>query len=390
MASERLALIGGNVMTPEAVIANGVVVIRDGVLESVTDSGMLRGSVREIDCRGKIVMPGFIDVHTHGGIGLDFADEDPTVESRLSEYYYRHGTTTVLATLCPLPMDRMITTLERIAAYCRGDGRDSNIYGIHIEGPYLNKSMRGGNAEEYIVEPGFDSWRRIKNAGGDCIKMVTVAPELLGIGETIRDAVKSGIVVSLGHSTANGKETAAAIALGATQATHLFNAMPKLHHREEGMLAEILLSPNVDAQIIADGIHVNPRIIELAVRLKSAGHILLITDSMRAAQLADGSYPSAGNTVTVKQGISRLEDGTLAGSTQVFESGVKLVVREIGLDLPAVSRMSSLNAARSLGIGEQTGSIETNKAADIVVLDQDFNVWMTIHRGTVKYERSLD
>ncbi len=386
--SDKLILAGGDVVTPERVIQDGVVGVQNGVIRFISSSmpAGLDSSFKQIDCQGKMVMAGFIDVHTHGGMGLDFADDDPTVTGRLSEYYYRHGTTTLLATLCSLPVELMISALRRVAAFCHDKGRDTNIYGVHIEGPYLNKLMRGGNAEANIEAPEYDSWTRIKQAGEGYIRLMTIAPELRGIERIMQDALQDNIVISLGHSTASGNATARAIAAGATQATHLFNGMPGLHHREPGMLAEILMSDKVDAQIIADGVHVDPKIIQLALRLKTSEHIMLITDSMRAAQLSDGEYPSAGNVVRVEGGVSRLKDGTLAGSTLVFESGVRMVVQKIGVDLPAASRMASLNAARSLGIHHYTGSIETDKAADLVVLDRQFNVWMTIHQGNVKYQ----
>lgn len=388
MESEDLVLIGGDVVTQEGVIPHGAVTIRDGLIVSVAGgpSPGVRNSTRKIDCQGKTVMPGFIDVHTHGGIGLDFEDDDPSVIERLSEYYFRHGTTTLLATLPALPVEKMIPALERLVTYCRTHETDTNIHGVHVEGPYLNKAMRGGMTEAYIEEPQLRSWKKIKSVGGKYIKMITLAPELPGIEPIIRDAVEDKTVVSLGHSAADGEATMKAIKAGATQATHLFNAMPGLRHRDPGILAEILLADTVDAQIIADGIHVHPKIIELAVRLKSSDHIIAITDSMRAAELSDGEFASAGHMVRVEGGVSKLKDGTLAGSTLVFEKACRLLVQEVGIALPEAARMTSLNAARSLGISVQTGSIEAGKAADLVVLDSGFTVLLTLHHGIIRHD----
>jgi N-acetylglucosamine-6-phosphate deacetylase len=245
--------------------------------------------------------------------------------------------------------------------------------------------MSGGNKKEYIEAPDPKEFRKVLEAGEGFIKLMTVAPELKGIPEIISEARKAGVEIALGHSNADAPTTSDAISLGASQVTHLFNAMPGLHHRKTGILSEALLSDSLDAQIIADGIHVNPDIIRLAVKIKSPDHIMLITDSMRAAGLPDGEYDSAGNTVRVVDGVSRMSDGTLAGSTLPFENGVALVAGFKGIDLPALSRMASTTAARSIGIAEQTGSLEAGKKADIVVLDETFKVALTMKEGDIKF-----
>jgi N-acetylglucosamine-6-phosphate deacetylase len=247
--------------------------------------------------------------------------------------------------------------------------------------------MSGGNNKKYIENPDFDRWREVFEAGDGFIRLMTLAPELAGIDRIIDDAIKNGIVIALGHSTADSEITAAAIERGAKQVTHIFNGMPSLHHREPGILAMGLLSDKVDAQIIADGIHVHPTIIRLAMKTKTPDHILVITDSMRAAGLADGEYESAENMVSIVNGVSRLPNGTLAGSTLVFEKGLRLISSLTGGDLPAASRMTSFNAARSLGMDLQTGSIEVGNRADLIVLDEHFNVDLTMGFGNVRYTR---
>ncbi len=387
MIPRNLVLIGGDIVAPDRLIEDGVVELEDGVITGVSDrmSRHINSSLNRINCQDKIIMPGFVDVHTHGGVGLDFADEDPDTARQLSRYYYRHGTTTLLATLHSLPMKLLIPALKRLAAFCRESDGSSNVIGIHTEGPFLNRAQRGANSESYIENPDLDSWENILRAGAGNIRVVTIAPELPDVAPVIKSAIEEKIVVSLGHSSANEKSASEAIEMGATQVTHLFNAMPQLHHRKPGILTEALLSDKIDTQLIADGIHVHPQVLKLVSRLKGPDHIMLITDSIRAAQLGDGEYTVAGNQVRVENGISKLRDNTIAGSTLVFEKAVKLMVEEVGIDLPSVSRMASLTPAHSLGIDHLTGSIETGKAADLVVLDKEFNVWMTIHRGTVRY-----
>jgi N-acetylglucosamine-6-phosphate deacetylase len=389
MSDAKIILHSATVVTPGQVLSEAGVFVEGGVITDVAEavSGKTGGEWKAIDCSGKILMPGFIDVHTHGGAGLDFKDESPDALAGLSEYYYNHGVTTVLGTLSPLSHDMLLRAVSRLAKFCALNRGRTNIAGIHLEGPYINRTMSGGNKKEYIEELDMSRWREVFEAGEGYIRLMTLAPELKGIDRLIEDATKHGIVIALGHSTADGATAEKAVQLGARQVTHLFNAMRGLHHREHGLLSAALLSDLLDAQIIADGVHVNPEILRLAIKVKTPDHLMLITDSMRAAGLPDGKYDSAGNTVTVENGISRMHDGTLAGSTLAFEDGLRLVASFPGMDLPSAGGMTSLNAARSLGIQNETGSIEVGKSADLVVLDNTFKIEMTLGKGRIEFIR---
>ena len=390
MSDNKFVFLDGTVVAPSKVLKPATVFVDGDTISKVTmkTSVKSRAGRRRIDCAGKVVMPGFVDVHTHGGAGLDFKDESPDAILKLSDYYYSHGVTTLLATLSPLPHSLLIPAVERLAKFCRENRGKTNIAGIHLEGPYINSSMSGGNRKDYVERPDFERWREIFDAGDGFIRLMTIAPELEGIGRIIEDAVKNGIVISLGHSTASARAASSAIELGATQVTHVFNAMPGLHHREPDLLSVALLSDSLDAQLIADGIHVHPDFIRLALRSKTPEHLMLITDSMRAAGLPDGKYDSAGNVVTVEDGVSRMPDGTLAGSTITFEKGLKVAASLQEIDLPIISRIASLTAARSLRMDTEVGSIEAGKKADLVVLDRDFSVELTVKNGEVKFRRT--
>ncbi|HUI31655.1 MAG TPA: N-acetylglucosamine-6-phosphate deacetylase [Candidatus Acidoferrales bacterium] len=382
----RTALINGRVVTARTVIDKGTLLLEEGRIERIFDKPpeLPEGSVEIIDCSGKIVMPGFIDLHTHGGIGCDFADGEEILPA-LSNYYFSHGVTSLLATLSPLPYSLLKPAVERIANYCIDKKGNTNIYGLHLEGPYINKEMCGGNQRDYVEAPNIDEWSKVRETGKGLIKLMTLAPELPGVLPIIKDSITNGIIISIGHSKASGDIMVQMISMGAKQVTHLFNSMPQLHHREDGILLETLLSEKIDAQIIADGIHVHPKAIEMAIRLKTPDHILLITDSTRATQVGDGEYVSAGRKVVVKGGAVRSEDGALAGSTLVMEKGLAYLSRTVGIDLVEASKMTSLTAARSLGIEKVTGSVEEGKRADLVVLDDEFNVNLTMLGGEIKY-----
>ncbi len=387
MSDDKFVLNSATVVTPGKVLNEAGVFVEGGTIRKVSKKVTVkrRGDWEVLDCSGMIIMPGFIDVHTHGGAGFDFKDEAPDALATLSDYYSSHGVTTVLATLSPLSPARLVLAVSRLAKFCARNRGRTNIVGIHLEGPYINRSMSGGNKKEYIEDLDMSRWREVFEAGEGYIRLMTVAPELKGIDRLIEDATKHEIVIALGHSTADGATAEKAVQLGARQVTHIFNAMRGLHHREPDLLSTALLSDSLDAQIIADGVHVHPDIIRLAIKAKTTDHLMLVTDSMRAAGLPDGKYDSAGNTVTVENGISRMQDGTLAGSTLVFENGLRLIASFPGMDLPSAAGMTSMNAARSLGIQNETGSIEAGKCADLVVLDKAFNVEMTIGKGKIEF-----
>ena len=388
MQKRNSILTGGTVVTPSAVIDRGTIIIEREKIVEITgrDVDHFLQDHEFIDCSGMTVLPGFIDVHTHGGAGCDFADQDADTFSRLSGYYFSHGVTNLLATLSPLPHSLLIPAMTRLAEYMEGSRNPTNILGAHLEGPYLNKSMIGGNQVDYVEAPDIRQWLRVREAGKGHIKLMTVAPELDGIESIIEDCVSHGIAISIGHSNADGRTTARAFASGATQVTHLFNSMPSLHHRQSGILSETFLNDRVDAQIIADGVHVNRDALKIALKLKSPDHLLAITDSTRATGIGDGEFTSAGRRVTVQDGIVRSEDGTLAGSTLVLEKALEFLTGSVGMSLQEASKLLSYNPARTLGIEKVTGSLECGKLADIAVLDKSFNVKMTMKEGEIKYK----
>jgi N-acetylglucosamine-6-phosphate deacetylase len=258
----------------------------------------------------------------------------------------------------------------------------AQLLGCHLEGPFLNLGMKGAQKAEYIRLPNIIELREYINAGNGCIKMMSMAPELMGALEVIKIAREKGIVVSLAHSDASITEVEEASRAGLDHVTHAFNAMAGLHHRDPGTAGAILSMKQLTVDVIPDGYHVHPSVVKILVRSKGVEQVSAISDCIKAGGLGDGEYEAGGQKVIVKNGMAHLADGTLAGSTITLAEGVKVMVEKVGISLEEAIRMVSVNPARILGLYDR-GALEYGKRADIVVLDHHFNVLMTIVEGKI-------
>jgi N-acetylglucosamine-6-phosphate deacetylase len=385
-----LALIGGKVVTPFREVKNGGVTITENKVYEV-------GKVKDIDisdCKevidvsGKIVVPGFVDLLVHGGGGYGFSDENKEHIDEISDYFIKHGSTTMLASLHAKPWQKLLDDLSSMAKYIRNNPT-SNIKGIHMEGPYLNKTLKGAMNEDYLLEPSVETFKEMYEASDGLMKMMTIAPELPNAVDVIREAAFYGVVCSLGHSTATYEQIELAIDNGATHVTHIFNAMNPLHHRHPSLLAGALLRDELKIELIADNFHVHPAIMELLMKIKTHKGIVLITDSIRAGGMHDNSETQfSDQKVYYKDKKATLADGTLAGSTLTLNYAVKNIVENTGTKLTEAVRMASLNGSKVLGASR--GIIASGKAADIVVMNQDYEVDLTIIGGKIRYQRTSD
>lgn len=326
------------------------------------------------------LLPGFIDIHVHGGNGEDFMDSDPRVLAAITSFHGSQGTTAMLATTMTAPKERIDRVLSEVHAYMAQPMPHAQLEGVHLEGPFISPNWPGAQNPEHIVPPNLAWMIEWEQRYPGLVRQVTLAPEQEGALELIAWLRRHGITAALGHTDATYEEVEQAAAAGLNHAVHTFNAMTPLHHRKPGAVGAVLADPRIEAEVIADGIHVHPAAISLLAKLKQNHNLILITDAMSATGLKDGHYTIGDLPVIVQDGVARLEDEiTLAGSTLTMIAGFRFLVQQVGLSIPEASQMASLNPAQSLNIHDRTGSLEAGKQADILLLDADLNlqgVWI--------------
>lgn len=385
---KRLAVTAGRVMTPDRVILDGVVLVEGSRILEVGSRAAVRFSGDEfevLDHPRQLLAPGFIDVHIHGALGRDVMEGTGEALEVISRFLATHGTTSFLATTMTASP---IATLQAVEALGRQVDRPlpgARMLGLHLEGPFINPEKRGAHSAQHIRPPSTLIFEQLLARSGHRVKLITLAPEVEGSLELIEFARSRGVVVSLGHSNATLEETVAAIDLGAANATHLFNAMRSFSHRDPGILGAVLTAPQIWAELIADGVHVSPAAVELGLRCKGAGKILLISDAVSATGMPEGQYRLADSEVTLSEGVCRTPDGTLAGSILTQDQALRNMVRWSRLPVQSVLGMLTRNPAQSLGIADRKGALAAGKDADMVLLDRDLRVRATIVQGEVSH-----
>ncbi|MGC8717262.1 MAG: N-acetylglucosamine-6-phosphate deacetylase [bacterium] len=370
----------GNIVVGDSIIENWVLIVEDDHIYDISPE--LDNIPIEIfkDC---YIMPGFVDIHTHGAVGVDVMDGDPQGIVKMAEFLAAHGVTSFLPTTTTLDIE---TTRKAILAVKRAkeiDSKGAKIIGVHLEGPFINPKYKGAQNEQFIVEPTREMINKLTEE--DIIRLVTIAPELSGSKEAIKILKDKGIYVSMGHSDATYEDTMKGVISGATQVTHLFNGMRPFHHREPGIIGAALGEDTVRCQIIADGIHLHFGTIRMVYKAKGYKNLILISDSMSATGLSDGNYEIGGLKVSVKSGAPRLPNGSLAGSTLTLDIAVRNMVNKVFIPLPLVSRMASKVPAESVGEFD-IGEFSYGKKADITIIDKSFNVIRTYIDGRLIYE----
>jgi N-acetylglucosamine-6-phosphate deacetylase len=373
------------VLVPGATWERGWILIDAGRIAQMGDgiAPQFDGAIERIDGSGLTTLPGFIDVHVHGSAGHDTMDATPAALAALAGFYATHGVTGFLATTMTGSGEAIRQALENGAA-CVGPFEDgATLLGVHLEGPYLNVQMKGAQAGRDIrtADPAeYRPWLDL-----NVIRQVTVAPEFPENHAFIRDCVARGIVVSMGHTAATFDEVRQAVDLGVRQATHTFNAMTPVHHRTVGTAGAVLSMDEIACELITDTIHVHPAILKMAIRAKGIDRIVAITDAIRGAGMPDGQYDLGGQLVTVCDGMATIDGGSLAGSTLTMDRGLRNILAATGLSLSEAWPMTSANAAAQLGIADRKGRLAVGHDADIVLLDHENNVRLTIAEGRVVY-----
>ena len=366
-----------HVVTPEGTLSPGWLRIADGRIAAV-EPGQPPAPATH---RGQWALPGFIDMHVHGGGGASFTEGGPDDARRAAAFHRAHGTTRIVASLVTAPVGE----LERRCAMLADLAEVGVIDGIHLEGPFLSAARCGAQNPRYLTLPDVAAFTRLQAASRGWLRMITIAPELPGASEVIRAAAAAGVIAAAGHTDASAEATAEAIAAGISHATHLFNGMRPIAHRSPGPVGALLDHP-VTCEVIADGSHLDDLIIRLAARAAGPGNLVLITDAMAAAGMSDGDYRLGELAVTVSAGVARLADaaggaGTIAGSTATMELVVRRAIRAVGLPVAEVAAAAGSTPARRLGLDGVTGSLRAGLAADIVLLDEDFRLRDVIARG---------
>lgn len=370
------------ILTPEGFISGNIAIEKDKI-KGINFDPDFKG----LTFSGTVyVVPGFIDEHIHGASGSDVMDGNYNSLKNIACTIVKEGVTSFLATTMTHKEEVILKALENVKHYVENpDSEGAEVLGVHLEGPFLNPQACGAQDARFIVDPDVDKLRHYQETSGNLIKMVTVAPERPGGIDLIKYCVNNGIIVSLGHTNATYQETYAAILAGATNVTHCFNAMGAFHHREVGLIGALLLHDELTAELIADGIHVSKEAIKLLYKIKGKEKIILVTDAMEAKGLPEGEYELGGQKVYVKHKTARLLNGTLAGSVLKMDEAIKNMVRYVDADLEDIVQMASVNPAKRLGVYDRKGSIEFGKDADLVVLNENLDIIMTIVKGSICY-----
>jgi N-acetylglucosamine-6-phosphate deacetylase len=360
-------MISGRVVRPGAVVPGYVEVDGPTILD-VTERGHPGDD---------IIVPGFVDLHCHGGGGHTFTQGDAAAARAAAAFHLRHGTTTILASLVSSPYELM---RDATTAY-RPLVADGTIAGVHYEGPYLSHTRCGAQNPAFLREPSLTELTALIELGEGAVRMVTIAPELPGALEAVKYLAGHGVVAALGHTDATYEQTLAGVAAGATVGTHLCNGMRPAHHREPGPIIALLDSPTIVCELVADGIHLHDGMLRFAAHAAGPDRTALVTDAMDAAGMPDGRYELGGQEVTVADRVARLvRDGSIAGSTLTMDAAFRQAVGA-GLDLPAAAEMAATTPARVLGLADEVGALEAGLRADLVMLAPDLSVKRVMRAG---------
>ena len=336
---------------------------------------------------GAVVLPGFIDEHIHGAGGSDGMDGTVEDISTIAKTIAAEGTTSFLVTTMTQSPENILKAMTAVKEYRETDlGDGARVIGVHLEGPFIAAAHKGAQPLEYVKAPDCTVFDEYNRASGKAIRIVSLAPEVEGAEEFIRHLTANGIVTSIGHTGAKYADIEKAVENGATNVTHTFNAQTALHHREIGTVGSAMLLDELNCELIADTIHVSVPAMRLLVKNKPLDKLTLITDAMRAKGIPDGVSELGGQTVYVKNGEARLEDGTLAGSVLRMNRAIQNMVEKVGVPYTQAVDYATINPAKTLKIDGEAGSIKVGKRADFTVLNQAFDVLMTVRGGKIIYQ----
>ena len=352
----------------------------------LTDGGQIAsasGDDRILDAAGCYVIPGLVDVHFHGCVGEDFSDATPDGLQKIADFELSQGVTYICPTGMTLPEDQLTAICKNTAAHRAKHSGGAEVVGAHLEGPFLCMAKKGAQNGDYLHDPDAAMLKRLQEAAEGCVRLVTLAPEQPNSMEFIRAAVEMGVTVSVGHSTADYDTARAAFEAGASHATHLFNAMPPLAHRDPGVIGAAFDVPHVQPELICDGVHVHGSAVRAAFRLFGKERMILISDSLRATGMPDGEYPFGGQMIEVHGNRATIlgHPETLAGSITSLMGCLRQAVA-FGIPTADAVRACTYNPAQSIGIDGRAGTLDVGKDASIVLLDEkDLSIKAIVFKG---------
>lgn len=370
------AIVNGKIILPDSIVEGRALLFDEKIIDL---SETVPQGAEIIDAKGRYVAPGLVDIHIHGYLGEDTSDGSVEGIRKIAEGIVKNGVTAWLPTTMTVSYDELHRAFDAVRTLMdkKNNPKGAQVMGVHAEGPFINPSKKGAQAVEYIRPA--DAPFLIENS--DVIRIATIAPEMPGALDCIREVTeKTGILMSMGHTAANYETAKAGIEAGIRHATHLFNAMTPLNHRDPGVVGASLADDRVSTELIADTFHISPDLFGLVAKVKG-DNLILITDCTRAGGLEDGEYTLGGQPFFLKGIECRLADGTIAGSVLKLNNAVRNMREHTNLPLEQIVRMASINAARCIGLDKTKGSLEAGKDADIILADENFAVSETIIAG---------
>jgi N-acetylglucosamine-6-phosphate deacetylase len=395
MNQTRLKIFNGKILTPHRIIPEGTVVVTGSTITSVSEKNVEVDGAVEIDAKGKYIVPGFIDIHVHGGGGFDFMDGTETAFLKIAELHAKYGTTSMLPTTLSASREELLNTLKAYETANPKNINGAQFLGMHLEGPYFAMSQRGAQDPRYIRDPDPEEYKEVL-ARSSSIKRWSAAPELKGAIEFGRYMKSKGVLPAIAHTDAIYEDVLPAFENGFTLMTHLYSAMSgvtrKNAYRYAGVIESAFIIDDMDVEIIADGIHLPPPLLQLVYKIKGADRTALITDAMRAAGMPPGESILGslhnGLKVIVENGVAKLPDRTsFAGSVATADRLVRTLVFMAGIPLLDVVKMITSTPARIIGVSGKKGSLVAGKDADIVIFDSDITIEKTIVQGRIIYSR---
>ncbi len=376
-----MKIINGIVLNENGHFEKADIEIEKSTISSIVNDERPQVSGKDvIDACGCYVVPGFIDIHFHGAMGVDAMDARPESIHNMSEFCAKQGVTSFYPTTWSASPGDILDAIQCVKS-CKDTVKGTQILGVHIEGPYLDMKYRGAQLPEMIRLPDPPEYHAWFDTG--IVKIITCAPELDSCSDFIIESVKHGVRIAIGHTQATYEQVISAAGIGATQATHIFNGMVGLHHREPGTVGGIFNDDRLLAQVICDGVHLHPAVVRIIRAVKTTNRIALITDSIRGTGLADGDYEHKGQRFSVRNGVARTPEGGLSGSTLTLDQALRNFIAFTGVSLEEALKTVTLVPALEMGIADRKGIIKAGHDADLAILDQNLQVQKTIINGKI-------